>query len=108
MALLLFTGDYGFGRELRVPYENFDNNGTRCILARSGLALLISRGEFIVASVESREFNTQDLTLKEPNTFLLEVAWFSYFLRAMVMWLGLRLRVPHAISNIEGARPILA
>ncbi|KGN44050.1 hypothetical protein Csa_011881 [Cucumis sativus] len=119
LALLLFTGDYGFGRELRVPYENFDNNGTRCILARSGLALLISRGEFIVASVESREFNTQDLTLKEPNTFLLEVAWspthsglkrlgsLTFYLRFLCCF-GQESRVLHTVSHIERIQCILA
>ncbi|KAE8646155.1 hypothetical protein Csa_023845, partial [Cucumis sativus] len=49
----------------------------------SGLALLLSTGECIVASIESREFPTQALKLKEPNAFSPDVGWLSYFLRAM-------------------------
>ena len=41
----------------------------------------------IVALVESREFPTQVLIPKEPDAFWSEVAWLSYFLWAIVLWL---------------------
>ncbi|KGN44395.1 hypothetical protein Csa_016306 [Cucumis sativus] len=87
LALLPFTGDFNqasSAMQVRGPKR------TLHIMAQSDLVLLLSTTGYafgesvcIVALAESREFNTQDLTLKEPDAFFTKVAWLSYFLRAM-------------------------
>ena len=61
--------------------HRFDAKGTRCILARSGLLLLLSMGDGNVTWARSREFPMQFLI---PKKFKPVAAWISYFLRAIM------------------------
>uniref|UniRef100_A0A0A0K4J2 Uncharacterized protein n=1 Tax=Cucumis sativus TaxID=3659 RepID=A0A0A0K4J2_CUCSA len=121
-------GDYGFRRESEVPDAGSSIDATRCILAHSGFALLLSTSDFYVASAKSREFPMQFLI---PKKFKPVAAWISYFLRAIMasgesqkfptqrlrspLFLGQlycsfrrESRVLHTSFNIEGTRHILA
>ena len=79
--------------------EDSDTKGTLRILARSGLAVLLSTIDCIVASVENREFPKHIQMSYELDAFWPEAAWLSHFLCAIEMWLRPRVESSHAVSD---------
>ena len=67
--------------QLRIDSSQADSDtkGTLRILARSGLAILLSTIDCIVASVENREFPKQIQMSYELDAFWPEAAWLSHF-----------------------------